>query len=399
MNSIKTYVEGKSLKVFFIISYKGKRFQVYTGITSTVKFSGMVFPKSVPNARAKTAMLARLFASVEEYVYMNGDLPVARMKDDIKSIINGRAASVEKNILYYIDEFIKTKARESTKEIFLRTRKRIESFDEHADFDNIDRDWLERFQAHELLKGRMSGGIAIDLRNIRTVFNWAIDNEITTKYPFRKFSIKTERQQYLYLSAEEMREYRDFPVEPFMEKYRDLFMLGFYLIGINLSDLLELPADCIKRGRIQYKRNKTGRLYDIKVEPEAMEIIARHKSRKKDRLLNFLEEGDATITNTFANNLTRHLRTIGEKERHSYYVTVHPIEEGITSYWSRHTWATMASELDIPMEVIGRSLGHSLWDNAVTSTYIKYDTKKIDEANRKVIDYLNADLECNKDNK
>ena len=216
MNSIKTYVEGKSLKVFFIISYQGKRFQVYTGITSTVKFSGMIFPKSVPNARAKTAMLARLFASVEEYIYMNGELPAARMKDEIKAIINGRAASVEKNILYYIDEFIKTKAKDSTKEIFLRTRKRIESFDEHADFDNIDRDWLERFQAHELLKGRMSGGIAIDLRNIRTVFNWAIDNEITTKYPFRKFSIKTERQQYLYLSAEEMREYQDTEL---MEKY------------------------------------------------------------------------------------------------------------------------------------------------------------------------------------
>ena len=180
MNSIKTYVEGKSLKVFFIISYQGKRFQVYTGITSTVKFSGMVFPKSVPNARAKTAMLARLFASVEEYVYMNTDLPIARMKDEIKAIINGRTASVEKNILYYIDEFIKTKAKDSTKEIFLRTRKRIESFDEHADFDSIDRDWLERFQAHELLKGRISGGIAIDLRNIRTVFNWAIDNEITS---------------------------------------------------------------------------------------------------------------------------------------------------------------------------------------------------------------------------
>ena len=44
------------------------------------------------------------------------------------------------------------------------------------------------------------------------------------------------------------------------------------------------------------------------------------------------------------------------------------------------------------MEVIGRALGHAMWDNAVTSTYIKYDTKKIDEANRKVIDYLNKDL-------
>lgn len=166
---------------------------MYTGISSTVKFSGMVFPKNVPNARAKTAALARLFSSAEEYIYMNSNLPAARMKDELKAIISGRASTVEKNILYYIDEFIKTKTKDSTKEIFLRTKRRIEVFDDHAGFDNIDRDWLERFQAHELLKGRKSGGIAIDLRNIRTVFNWAIDNEVTTKYPFRKFSIKTER--------------------------------------------------------------------------------------------------------------------------------------------------------------------------------------------------------------
>ena len=44
--------------------------------------------------------------------------------------------------------------------------------------------------------------------------------------------------------------------------------------------------------------------------------------------------------------------------------------------------------MDIPMEVIGRSLGHSLWDNAITSTYIKYDTRKVDEANRKVLDAI-----------
>lgn len=392
MNSIKTYVEGKSLKVFFIISYQGKRFQVYTGITSTVKFSGMIFPKSVPNARAKTAMLARLFASVEEYIYMNGELPAARMKDEIKAIISGRAASVEKNILYYIDEFIKTKAKDSTKEIFLRTRKRIESFDEHADFDNIDRDWLERFQAHELLKGRMSGGIAIDLRNIRTVFNWAIDNEITTKYPFRKFSFKTERQQYLYLNAEEMREYRDFPVEPFMEKYRDLFMLGFYLIGINLSDLLELPADCIKRGRIQYKRNKTGRLYDIKVEPEAMEIIKKYKG--KDHLLCILDDG--TKESSFRRTLGDYLKRIGptemKKNKRGALVKkdIKPLHKDIIWYTARRSWATIAASIDIPKEVIGKALGHSEWDSDTTSLYIQFDNKKIDEANRKVIDYLNG---------
>lgn len=284
------------------------------------------------------------------------------------------------------------KSKDSTKEIFLRTRKRIESFDEHADFDNIDRDWLERFQAHELLKGRMSGGIAIDLRNIRTVFNWAIDNEITTKYPFRKFSIKTERQQYLYLSAEEMREYRDFPVEPFMEKYRDLFMLGFYLIGINLSDLLELPADCIKKGRIQYKRNKTGRLYDIKVEPEAMEIIRKYKGKK--HLLCILDDG--AKESSFRRTLGDYLKRIGptemKKNKRGALIKkeIKPLHKDIVWYTARRSWATIAASIDIPKEVIGKALGHSEWDSSTTDLYIQFDNKKIDEANRKVIDYLNG---------
>ena len=123
---------------------------------------------------------------------------------------------MKKNLLYYIDEYIKTKVKSSTQQVFLTTKTRIENFDAHASFDTIDRNWLEKYQAHELQKGRMQNGIAIDLRNIRTIFNWAIDNEITAKYPFRKFKIKNERQQYLYLNAKEMKEFRDISVEPFM---------------------------------------------------------------------------------------------------------------------------------------------------------------------------------------
>ena len=391
MNSIKTYVEGKSLKVFFIISYNGKRFQVYTGITSTVKFSGMIFPKSVPNARAKTAMLARLFASVEEYIYMNGELPAARMKDEIKAIINGRSASVEKNILYYIDEFIQTKAKDSTKEIFLRTRKRIESFDDHADFDNIDRDWLERFQAHELLKGRMSGGIAIDLRNIRTVFNWAIDNELTTNYPFRRYKIKQEKVAINNISVEQLREIRDCEVEEWQHIYRDLFLLTFYLCGINPVDLLTLKPSNVHNGRIRYKRAKTGHLYDIPVPPEAMEIIRRY--RGKEWLLCPLDA--YSNYRDFCHHWNDALKKIGHKEivpdkvGRLRKVVWHPIAEGMTVYTARYTFASIGAELEIPRETIALCLGHSWAD--VTDHYIAYGTKRIDDAVRKIIDYVNSD--------
>ena len=396
---MKIYVNNRDFKVFFAITFKYKRFYIYTGLQTTEKFSGMIFPKSDKNAKAKTARLANLYADVENYVLSHPNDTVEELKDHLKEVINGAKKSDTSSFVCYIRKIAETKGRYNTQRNYERVARAIEIYDKDCTFESVDKKWIVSYIDHERGKGRKDNGIQTDIQILKFVFNRAIEDELTDKFPFRGVSVKKEQTKKRCLSLEQLRAIRDFKLTGKKAMYRDCFMLSFYLIGINISDLLFLPKTSLKNGRIIYKRNKTGKLYDIKVEPEAMEIIARHKSRKKDRLLSFLEEGDATITNTFANNLTRHLRTIGEKERHSYYVTVHPIEEGITSYWSRHTWATMASELDIPMEVIGRSLGHSLWDNAVTSTYIKYDTKKIDEANRKVIDYLNADLECNKDNK
>ena len=396
---MKIYVNNRDFKVFFAITFKYKRFYIYTGLQTTEKFSGMIFPKSDKSAKAKTARLANLYADVENYVLSHPNDTVEELKDHLKEVINGAKKSDTSSFVCYIRKIAETKGRYNTQRNYERVARAIEIYDKDCTFESVDKKWIVSYIDHERGKGRKDNGIQTDIQILKFVFNRAIEDELTDKFPFRGVSVKKEQTKKRCLSLEQLRAIRDFKLAGKKAMYRDCFMLSFYLIGINISDLLFLPKTSLKNGRIIYKRNKTGKLYDIKVEPEAMEIIARHKSRKKDRLLSFLEEGDATITNTFANNLTRHLRTIGEKERHSYYVTVHPIEEGITSYWSRHTWATMASELDIPMEVIGRSLGHSLWDNAVTSTYIKYDTKKIDEANRKVIDYLNADLECNKHNK
>lgn len=392
MSSIKTYVEMKSRKVFFIITYRGKRFQVSTGVDSDAKFNGLDVPRTVTNWRAKTSTLARLYSSIEAYMMENPSIPSAQMKDNIKSIIAGKEMEAEKNLLYYFCEYVKTKTKKGTVEIYERTMRRIEAYDNKCTYDTIDRNWLERFQAHELAKGRMQNGIAIDLRNIRTIFNWGIDNEFTTKYPFRKFKIAIERQQYLYLGAKEMKEYRDYPLEPFMEKYRDLFMLGFYLIGINISDLLELPSGCIKNGRIQYRRNKTARLYDIKVEPEAIEIINKYRGTK--HLLSILDDG--TKEESFRRTINDYLKRVGKveyrKNKRGALIKkeITPLHPDIVWYTARRSWATIAASLDIPKEVIGKALGHSEWDNTTTDLYIQFDHKKIDDANRKVIDHLNS---------
>lgn len=46
----------------------------------------------------------------------------------------------------------------------------------------------------------------------------------------------------------------------------------------------------------------------------------------------------------------------------------------------------MAAELDIPKDTIAAALGHG--GNTVTDIYIDFNAKKVDEANRLVLDYV-----------
>ena len=65
------------------------------------------------------------------------------------------------------------------------------------------------------------------------------------------------------------------------------------------------------------------------------------------------------------------------------------IAEGMTVYTARYTFASIGAELEIPRETIALCLGNSWAD--VTDHYIAYGTKRIDDAVRKIIDYVNSD--------
>ena len=154
-------------------------------------------------------------------------------------------------------------------------------------------------------------------------------------------------------------------------KYRDFFKLSFMLIGINVVDLCGLTD--MSDGRINYTRAKTHKPYSIKVEPEILSLIEQY--RGSDQLLNFME-GYANYR-SFYMNLCNGLKSIKAKLE---------IKE-LSTYWARHTWATIAAELDIPDAVISQALGHAA-SNSTTEIYIRRNQRKMDEANRRVLDWV-----------
>lgn len=326
---------------------------------------------------------------------MQSDKDVKEIKQELYDLLIGRIGervSVKEpkptkgNFTEWFQKFIDSKANPGTKGIYKHTLDRIRLFDPDIDkkkFEDITLQWLTDFEAF-CARTASKNARNIHLRNIRAVFNNAIDFEITTAYPFRRFKIRPEATRKRSMSVEELRKLFDYPVEEYAEIYRDCFKLIFMLIGINSADLWALKS-ITREGRIEYKRAKTGRLYSIKVEPEALEII--NKYRGKNGLLCIADRW--SDSRNFRHQCNKALQRIGQVERKGRggkkIITAE--FEGVSTYWARHTWATIAADLDIPDAVIAEALGHSS-PYTTTTIYINRNRKKVDNANRRVLDWV-----------
>lgn len=273
--------------------------------------------------------------------------------------------------LTWFKQFAERHENSRTRAIYLATVVQMERFDEgiaKRSFEEINRQWLEGFFAHMAVTSPSVNARNIHLRNIRAAFNAAIDDGITSAYPFRRFKIHPVATRKRNLKPNALRTLFAMDVPEWQQKYIDVFKLMFLLIGINPADLLTLPPNADASGRIEYNRRKTHRLYSIKVEPEAKAIIDKYRGKK-----NLLNVADGCKNyRSFSLRLNMNLSEL---------------MPGLTAYWARHSWATIAASLDIPEDTIASALGHAS-AHTTTSIYIQKDQRKVDEANREVIDLV-----------
>lgn len=245
----------------------------------------------------------------------------------------------------------------------------------HLQFADITADWLHDFDKYLTSYCPSVNSRSIHLRNIRTIFNYALNHQLTTApYPFRQYHIKSAPSTPTALTLEQMRQLWHYTPPNEVQGYAlDIFKLIFALIGINMADLCQLQG--ISQGRINYTRQKTGRVYSVKVENAAKRLIEAHKGQ--DSLVDVLQHYKSIHVAT--SMINRHLKDIASD------LALPPI----TTYTARYTWASLALAIDTPIEVISQALGHS-YGMAVTLGYIVPDRRKVDEANKKVLALLFA---------
>lgn len=286
-----------------------------------------------------------------------------------------------------------TRKSPRTQEIYGLTLKKLTEFCdiEKTTLREISKMWIRRFEAS--LKGMSPNTVNIHLRNLRCVINCALDEELIETYPFRRYDMPKEETKKRALSINKFRRLLALQsLSPGQREYLDMYLLIFMLMGINMVDLYALTEDNIVDGRLEYRRSKTGRLYSIKIEPEIQELLNRYKGCH--HLLAFADR--YSNHKDYAKRLNDALRRLGEWEptpkedrgRGVKSVRMKPIEPQLTAYWARHSWGTYASELDIPFDTISEALGHEHSGSTTTRIYVDFNRGKVDEANRRVIDWV-----------
>lgn len=347
------------------------RTALYTGKGATKVNSALSVLLSGVQQRALELHASGRWASFRSHkalrLALSGASDVSAPSDDVVSYMTAQAEA---------------KQRAKTKESYLLTALKIREYtaDVPLSFDDLTIAWLRKFEAWLLDTKHLSvNSVGIYMRNLRAVVNRAIDDDLTSVYGFRRFSIRRQATRHRALTADELRAFLSAPVTPAEAEYRDIFLLGFLLLGINLADLSRVSD--IEQGRICYRRSKTGKLYSVKVEPEALAIIDRYRG-----VSHLLRQFDAYSSYVYyAQHLNRYLKHIGATTTGRHGKCLHaPLFPDISYYWCRHSWASIASSIGVPEDTIRHALGHGA--RSVTDTYIDYDLRHVDEANRCVID-------------
>jgi site-specific recombinase XerD len=265
------------------------------------------------------------------------------------------------------------------------TRNRINEYKPDIHFQDLDFNFLERFEKHLLAKGNSINSIGIYMRTLRAVFNKAIADDLVKEdlYPFKKYKIKTGNATKRALTKRDMLKIIRYKAEKGSSKWHslNLFTFSYLTRGMNLKDMALLTwKKNIIGDKIVYLRAKTSNTkksldpHIIKIEPEIDKILKRYP-KKSDFVFPILEPGltDSTIRHRIKNMLKKISTDITE------IATELKIEcaDQITHYWARHTYATTLKRSGISTAVISEALGHS--SETTTKAYLdKFEQSEID---------------------
>lgn len=256
-------------------------------------------------------------------------------------------------------------------------------------FREITPELLEKYENYLRSKGGTDGGIAVRMRDIRTLFNDAIRRGVVKKdaYPFIAYKISKLKGKGIKraLTRDEVLLIENLNVEkhPHLREAKNFFLFSYYTRGMNFYDMMKLKWSNIEGDYIVYTRSKTKGNFKIKILEPVQQILDEY--RLENRITGYIfpillrndltpkqiEERKGKKLKKFNKDLKIIAETVG-------------ITKKVTSYVARHSFATNLREAGEGADIISQAMGHH--DIQMTQTYLKaFEDEDIDKASAKLL--------------
>ncbi len=233
-------------------------------------------------------------------------------------------------------------------------------------------------------RGVVRNTVSFYMRILRAVYNKAVrDGLVRQNFPFRNVYTGIDKTRKRALDEEAVRKILklDLRDSPSLALSRDIFIFSYCMRGMSFVDIVFLRRQSFDGNYISYRRQKTGQCLTVLVEPCIARIIKRNAESSKGTPYIF-----PIISSTDPEKAYRQYQTaLGYHNRKlKELARMANVNLPLSSYWARHTWATVARNHDIPVSVIGAAMGHT--SEKTTLIYLdSLENSVIDKANRLVI--------------
>ena len=272
-----------------------------------------------------------------------------------------------------------------TRNNYTSAANRFMEFRGHEDlaFTQMTADMMEMYQAWLRNRGVRQNTVAFYLRTLRTLYNKAVEaGQAPPNDIFVHVQTANVRTAKRAITVKDIRkiEKLDLPTGSSLDKARDLFLLSFYLRGMAFVDMAFLKKSDMKCGMISYNRRKTHQNLNIEWIKPMQAIIDKYAEQTKvsPYLLPILTGKEASPYTTYKkveHNTNYNLKKIGE---------MIGLKIPLTTYVARHTWASIALHMNIPIATISEGMGHNSYKT--TQIYLQsIDVATINEANERII--------------
>lgn len=291
----------------------------------------------------------------------------------------------------YISELLATK-RIGNARYYKDSKRSFEKFlgNKDASFRSITPKLLNEYQVYLRSNGNADTGIAAKMRALRAVFNDAIRKNYVKPelYPFNVYKIsklkKTNTKRALSIDDINKISKLNIKENPHLIDARNYFMFSYYTRGMNFYDMMVLKWNNVKKDKIHYVRRKTKTAFTIQILQPVQEILDYYKAQNRPTKYVFPILLKDKLTPTQIENrkskvlkqYNRHLKEIGK---------LCEIDENITSYVARHSFATHLKQKGISTDIISEAMGHQ--NLAITQAYLKdLENSVVDDAMKKLLD-------------